>query len=94
MEAPQQDLIVKTGQVCAALLDLQAAIEQIDILYSGSPNWDDLITNQTINEVPAFEAIGLTAANVADAIYQIKLIRQQVMTGNIVAMVLLSQAAR
>lgn len=91
MNAPQQNLISKTGNVCRALLAVMADIEQIDILYSGAPGWDNLITDQEIATVPSFAAAGLTAAQVADAIYQIKLIRQQVTTGNLPAMVLLAQ---
>ena len=66
-------------------------IERIDILYSGAPNWDDLITDEAIGTVPSFVAAGLTAAIVADAIYQVKLVRQQVITGNLPAMVLLAE---
>ena len=91
MESPQQNLISNTGQVSKALLDLMSAIERIDILYSGSPNWDDLITDQTIAEVPSFAAAGLTAAIVADAIYQIKAVRTQVTTGNLPALVLMAE---
>ena len=39
-----QTLISKTGNVRKALLDLMGSIERIDILYSGTPNWDELIT--------------------------------------------------
>lgn len=91
MNAPQQNLISRTGQVCKALFDLMDDIERIDILYSGAPNWDDLITDEAIGTVPSFVAAGLTAAIVADAIYQVKLVRQQVITGNLPAMVLLAE---
>ncbi len=91
MNAPQQNSISKTGQVCKVLVELMDDIERIDILYSGSPNWDELITNDEIATVPSFIAAGLTAATVADAIYQIKLVRQQVVTGNLPAMVLMGE---
>lgn len=91
MNAPQQNLISRTGQVCKTLVELMDDIERIDILYSGAPNWDDLITDEAIGTVPSFVAAGLTAAIVADAIYQVKLVRQQVITGNLPAMVLLAE---
>ena len=86
MLAPQQNLVSRTGQVCRKLLDLMADMERIDVLYSGSADWDSLITNEALAEVPSFAAAGITATTVADAVYQIKLIRQQVMTGNLAAM--------
>lgn len=91
LQPPQQNLISKTGNVCKTLTALMGAIEEIDILYSGAPGWDDLITDQEIATVPSFVAAGLTAQTVADAIYQIKLVRQQVITGNLPAMVLMAQ---
>jgi hypothetical protein len=90
--APQQDLISDVGSVCNTLLGLQGIIEQIDILYNGAPDWDTLITDEEIDGVPSFAAIGLTAQDVADAIFQIKTVRTQVMTGNITAVVKLAQA--
>ena len=86
MNAPQQNLVSRTGQVCRALLDLMDDIERIDVLYSGVANWDSLITDEELASVPSFAAAGVTATTVADAVYQIKLIRQQVMTGNLPAM--------
>lgn len=89
MNAPQQDLISKTGQVCKQLLTLKGTIDQIDVLYSGSPNWDDLITQPEIDEVTSFEQANLTVANVADAIYICKLIRDNI-NSNLPAMVMLA----
>ena len=91
MDAPQQNLVSSTGNVCKALLELMDDIERIDILYSGTPNWDALITDPAIAEVPSFVAAGLTAQIVADAVYQIKLVRQQVTTGNLPALVLMAE---
>ena len=93
MDVPQQNLISNTGAVCKTLTELMDDIERIDILYSGVPNWAALITDETIDTVPSFVAAGLTAQIVADAIYQIKLIRQQVTTGNLPAMVLIGELA-
>ena len=91
MQPPQQNMISRTGQVCKALFDLMDDIERIDILYSGAPSWDDLITNEEIATVPSFVAAGLTAQIVADAIYQIKAVRTQVTTGNLPALVLMAE---
>lgn len=89
MNAPQQDLISRTGRVCKQLLDLKGTIDQIDVLYSGSPDWDSLITQPEIDEVASFLQANLTVANVADTIYILKLIRDNV-NSNLPAMVMLA----
>lgn len=89
MNAPQQDLISKTGRVCKQLLDLKGTIDQIDVLYSGSPDWDSLITQPEIDEVASFLQSNLTVGNVADAIYICKLVRDNV-SSNLPAMVMLA----
>ena len=93
LAAPQQNLITNVGIVSRALLDLQDDIEQIDILYNGTPDWDTLITDQEIDGVPSFAAVGLTAQGVADAIYQLNQVRTIVNSGNLPALVLLAQLA-
>ena len=89
MNAPQQNLVSKTGQLCKQLLEMKGVIDQIDVLYSGTPNWDDLITQGEIDEVPSFLETGLTAINVADAVYILKLVRDNV-NSNLVAMTMLA----
>lgn len=91
LATPQQNLLINAGKVCKAILELQSQIEQVDILYNGSPNWDELITDEEIAGVPFLAEHGLTAQAVADAIYQINQIRAQVVGGNLPAMVLLAQ---
>lgn len=91
LAAPQQNMIVDVGAICQKILDVQGSISEIDILYNGTPDWDTLITDEEINGIPSFAAIGLTAQDVADAIYQLNQIRTQVNTGNLPAMVLLAQ---
>lgn len=75
MDAPQQNLVSKVGQLCAQLLDMSGEIEQIDVLFNGDANWDALITDVTLATVPSFEAAGITATNVADAIFILKTAR-------------------
>lgn len=89
MNAPQQNLITTAGKLCAQLLVMKGAIDQIDVLYSGSPNWDDLITQPEIDEVASFLQANLTVSNVADAVYILKLIRDNV-NSNLPAMVMLA----
>lgn len=89
MNAPQQNLVSKAGQLCSQLLEMKGTIDQIDVLYSGSPNWDDLITQGEIDEVGSFAEAGLTAANVADAVYILKLIRDNI-NSNLPAMVMMA----
>lgn len=91
LAAPQQNLIINTGKVCKAILELQSKIEQIDVLYNGAPNWDALITDEEIQAIAFLAENGITAQACADAIYQLGQIRQIVLTGNLPAMVLLAQ---
>lgn len=89
MNAPQQNLVSKAGNLCKQLLEMKGVIDQIDVLYSGSPNWDSLITDSEIAEVGSFVEAGLTAANVADAVYILKLVRDNV-NSNLPAMVVMA----
>jgi hypothetical protein len=95
LAAPQQDLITNTGIACKTLRDLQGIIEEVDTLFNDPAfNWAALITDQEISGVPSFAEIGLTAQNVADAIFQIKTVNAQVQTGNLPALIILSLAAQ
>jgi len=70
MEAPQQNMISNTGKAASiALEQLFPLVQQIKTLYSGTPNWDALITQAEIDSVPSFQAAGLTKADLNDAIY-------------------------
>lgn len=80
MNARQQNLIIKAGNKCRTLLDMLSEIEQIDILYNGDPDWDSLITDETIGQVGVFAAAQLTAQNVADAIFTLKTVRAAVLS--------------
>lgn len=75
MDAPQQDLVSRVGTLCKQLLEMSGEVEQIDVLFNGDANWDALITDATIANVPSFDAAGITAANVADAIFILKTAR-------------------
>lgn len=88
MNAPQQNLVSRAGQLCAQLLEMKGVIDQIDVLYSGSPNWDAQMTQGEIDEVASFAEAGLTAANVADAVYILKLVRDNV-NSNLPAIVMM-----
>lgn len=88
---PQVTFVNKVGIVCQALLALETEMTQINELYNGSPNWDDLFTDQEITDTPQLAAVGLTAQTLADAVYQVATIRNQVLTGNLPAVVLLAQ---
>lgn len=91
LAAPQQDFVSRVGQVCQQLIALQDEMLVINELYNGSPNWDALFNDNDISEIGSFAAVGLTAQTLADAVYQLSLIRTQVLTGNLPAVVLLAQ---
>lgn len=74
--APQQNLVTEVGQLCAQLLEMSGQIEQIDVLFNGAEaNWDALITDAELATIPSFDGAGITAANVADAIFILKTAR-------------------
>lgn len=87
----QENLIVKVGGICDKLLQMQNDMIQVNELWNGSPDWDALITDANIQEMPSLVGVGLTKTKLADAIYQIELLRQQILTGNLPAVVLLAQ---
>jgi len=87
----QENLIVKVGVICAKLLEMQTDMIQVNELWNGSPDWDTLITDENIQAMSSLAGVGLTKTKLADAIYQVELIRQQILTGNLPAVVLLAQ---
>lgn len=89
--APQTNFVTDLGQVCQKLLDLQGSILELNELYNGTPDWATLITDQELATIADFAAAGITAQNVADAVYQVNLVRTQVLTGNLPALVVLAQ---
>lgn len=89
MEAPQQNLISNTGKATRVILGLLEAINELDVLYNGSPQWAALITQPEIDSVPSFHAAGLTTTNIADAIYNLKLIKVQA-ESNLPALIILA----
>lgn len=89
MDATQQNLVSRAGQLCAQLLKMSGEIEQIDILFNGDAHWDLLITDAAIADVASFNAAGLTAANVAAAIFVLKEVRGKVRDVNLAAMVMM-----
>lgn len=90
---PQQNFVSTVGKVCKQLLALQSDMLVINELYNGSPDWDTLFNDNDISEIPSFEAVGLNTQVLADAVFQVATIRNQIVTGNLPAVVLLAQLA-
>lgn len=89
MEAPQQNLISNASKAARVVLGQLEAINELDVLYNGSPQWVNLITQDQINSVPSFLAAGLTVQNIADVIYNLKLIKVQA-ESNLPALIMLA----
>lgn len=87
LSAPQQDMVSRMAQMLDWLLDNEGEINRFDILYSDTPNWDTDITQDEINEVASFAAIGLTTTDIATALYVLKQVRTQVLTIDLPAVV-------
>ncbi len=67
--AAHQNFISQTGYRSRVLLDQIGSLEQLNVLWAGSPGYDTAITQEVIDSVPAFLEAGLTAQNLADAEY-------------------------
>lgn len=78
--APQQNLVSNVGKLCQQLSAMLSLIDEIDNLYSGTPNYDDLITddeNEGLPSIDSFKAAQITAADVATGVYIIKMVATQ-----------------
>ena len=90
MEALQKTLIKQLAQVCQIILATTPIIERADVLINGAANWDASMTDQAIDTVPEFAEANLTAAGLADALYQLKAVRAVVNDGNLPSLILLA----
>ena len=91
LTAEQEKFIVRAAKIAAAEFDLLGDMTQTNELWYGTPNWINLITDEELAEIPAFADAGLTQTKLADGIYQISAIRNQILTGNLPALALLAQ---
>lgn len=67
MNASHQNFISDSGNAAQKLLDMIGELQQLDVLWAGSPNYDALITQGEIDTVPTFTGAGLTTTHLADA---------------------------
>jgi hypothetical protein len=93
LTAEQDEFVARVGGICKKLLEMQTDTLIVNELWFGSTDWDTLITEQDILDMPALAEAGLTKQRLADAIYQAEQVRQLILTGNLPAVVLLSQFA-
>jgi hypothetical protein len=75
MEKVLQDFISRCGNYAKDELALYGDLAQQNVLWAGSPGYNARITQDAIDEVPSFAGAGLTAAQVADAVYALEQIR-------------------
>jgi len=87
----QEKFIVKAAQSAAKLFDDLGNLTQINELWFGTPNWQNLITDEELAENPAFVEAGLDKAALADGIYQLSAVRNQILNGNLPKLALLAQ---
>lgn len=91
LTAEQEKMIVRAAQSAAKLFEDLGNLTQVNELWFGTPNWQNLITDEELMEITAFADAGLTKAKLADGIYQLSAIRNQILTGNLPALALLAQ---
>ncbi len=63
------NFVNKTAITAQAFLDLYGALSELNVLWAGTPDYKDAITQDDLNSVPAFADCGLTTAQLADVEY-------------------------
>lgn len=66
MPAAHQNFITNNKANAQRLLDFFGEEEQLNILWAGSPNYQNTLTQEEINDVVSFAGAGLTTQNIAD----------------------------
>jgi hypothetical protein len=69
MSAAHQNFVSATSYRAKILLDQIGPLDQLNVLWAGSPGYDTAITQEEIDSVESFAGAGLTAQNLADAEY-------------------------
>ena len=90
MDAVLQNFVSKTAQLSREQLARYGDLAQQNVLWAGSPDYAERITQEEIDSVPSFAQAGLTAAQLADAVYALEQIRG-VMTNALPALAVLAQ---
>ncbi len=78
MSAAHQNFVSQTAYRARVMLDQIGPLEQLNTLWAGTPNYDELITQEEIDSVASFAGAGLTAQNVADAEFALATIKGQI----------------
>jgi len=80
MDAPQVNFISRVGIQARTLRATFALSEELKTLYSGTPNWNALITQAEIDSVPSFQQAGLTKLQIDGVVYSLGIINAQITT--------------
>lgn len=75
METVHQNFISRMSNEARTMLDQYGALSQQNVLWSGTPDYQHLITQAEIDSVPSFNGANLTTQNLADAAYALEQIR-------------------
>jgi hypothetical protein len=78
MTAARKQFVVRTSSEVKALMSLYTELCQLNALWAGAPNFDDLITQADLDEVAEFSGVGLTAQQLADAEYALASIKSTI----------------
>jgi hypothetical protein len=89
MQPAQMNFVSKTANQARLFRAAFALSEELKTLYSGTPNWEALITQAEIDSVPSFAALGLTKAQLDGVIYSLGVINTQ-LTNYLTEFVMLS----
>ncbi len=89
MSAAHQNFVSQTSNQAKALLDFFAEETQLDVLWSGTPDYQHTITQADIDSVESFAGAGLTVQNVTDAQYAMSVIKGNIQSA-IVALTVLA----
>lgn len=89
MPDAHQNFISHVQAQARIMLDQYGRLSQIDALWAGAANYDGLIDQAAIDTVPSFLESGLTQTDVADAVFILTTIRNN-MTGALPALTILA----
>lgn len=69
------DFINRMSRDTKSILNLYGPLTQQNVLWTGTPDYGTIITQELIDSVVMFESAGLTKQNLADVAYALEQIR-------------------
>lgn len=75
MSSAHQNFVSDEGRLAKVFLSEYGDLAQQNVLWAGTPNYQNLITQEEIDSVPSFLGAGLTKPQLTDACYALEQVR-------------------